>query len=60
MAPADDPRLVVAVYLQKPVRSYYGGSSAAPVFQQVMTYGLARLGIQPSETTPPKMPLTWK
>lgn len=60
MAPADHPRLVVAIYLQKPVRNYYGGSSAAPVFQQVMTYGLARLGIQPSGTKAPKVPLTWK
>ena len=60
MAPADNPRLVVAVYLQKPVRSYYGGSSAAPVFQKVMTYGLARLGIQPSGTKPPSVPLTWR
>ena len=60
MAPADNPRLVVAIYLQKPVRNYYGGSSAAPVFQQVMTYGLARLGIQPSGTKPPDVPLHWK
>jgi cell division protein FtsI (penicillin-binding protein 3) len=60
MAPADAPRLVVAVYLQKPVRNYYGGSSAAPVFQKVMTYGLARLGIEPTGTKPPDVPLTWK
>ena len=40
MAPADDPRLVVAVTLQRPVHGHFGGTVAAPVFQQVMTFAL--------------------
>ena len=42
MAPADSPRLVIAVILQRPTNGYYGGQVAAPVFQQVMTYALAQ------------------
>jgi cell division protein FtsI (penicillin-binding protein 3) len=60
MAPADKPRLVVAVFLQQPVRGYYGGSVAAPVFQQVMTYALTHEGVPPSGTKAPKVPLSWR
>jgi cell division protein FtsI (penicillin-binding protein 3) len=60
MAPADDPRLVVAVFLQQPVRGYYGGTVAAPVFQEVMTYALAREGVAPSGTKAPRVPLDWR
>jgi cell division protein FtsI (penicillin-binding protein 3) len=59
MAPADNPRLVVAVYLQQPVHGYYGGSVAAPVFQEVMTYALAHEGVAPTGTKAPKVPLEW-
>ncbi len=38
MAPADDPELVVAVYVQQPKNGHYGGTLAAPVFQQIMSY----------------------
>jgi cell division protein FtsI (penicillin-binding protein 3) len=60
MAPADDPQVVVAVFLQKPKRGHYGGVVAAPVFQQVMTYALAARGIPPSGTKPPKVPLGYR
>jgi cell division protein FtsI (penicillin-binding protein 3) len=59
MAPADNPQLVVAVYLQKPKKGYYGGTVAAPVFQQVMTYALAHEKIAPTGTKAPKVPLEW-
>jgi cell division protein FtsI (penicillin-binding protein 3) len=55
MAPADDPRLVVAVTLQRPVRGHFGGSVAAPIFQQIMSYALARLDIPPTGTKSPKV-----
>jgi cell division protein FtsI (penicillin-binding protein 3) len=55
MAPADNPQLVVAVTLQRPVRGYYGGAVAAPVFQQIMSYSLARLDIPPSGSKSPKV-----
>ncbi len=54
-APADDPQLVVAVILQKPVRGYAGGVVAAPVFHDVMTYALQELAIPPTGTTAPTL-----
>jgi cell division protein FtsI (penicillin-binding protein 3) len=59
MAPADDPQLVVAVFLQNPIKGYFGGIVAAPVFQQVMTYALAARGVAPSGTKAPQVPLEW-
>jgi cell division protein FtsI (penicillin-binding protein 3) len=58
MAPADDPQLVVAVTLQRPVRGYYGGTVAAPVFREVMTYALQKLQIPPTGSTSPRISLT--
>jgi cell division protein FtsI (penicillin-binding protein 3) len=59
MAPADKPRLVVAVFLQQPVHGHYGGTVAAPVFQDVMTYALSRMAVPPSGTKAPKVQLRW-
>jgi cell division protein FtsI (penicillin-binding protein 3) len=56
MAPADAPRLVVAVFLQNPRNGHFGGQIAAPVFQRVMTYALQVLGIPPTGTSPPTLP----
>lgn len=58
-APAGDPELVVSVIVQKPVNGHYGGSVAAPVFHDVMTYALQSLDIPPTpgDTTPPKLTL---
>ncbi|MEO7070002.1 MAG: penicillin-binding protein 2, partial [Nostocoides sp.] len=44
-APADKPQIVLAVILQRPVKGYYGGTVAAPVFHDVMTYALQELKI---------------
>ena len=55
MAPADDPKVIVAVTLQRPVKGYYGGSVAAPVFQQIMSYALADLDIPPTGGASPKV-----
>lgn len=56
-APADDPQLVVAVIIQNPVRGYYGGSTAGPVFKDVMTYALQALKVPPTGTTRPSLTL---
>jgi len=56
-APADNPAFVVAVILQNPIRGYFGGSTAAPVFKDVMTYALQEFGIPPTGTRPPAMKL---
>jgi cell division protein FtsI (penicillin-binding protein 3) len=60
MAPADDPALVVAVVLQDPKSSIYGGDVAAPVFSDVMRYALQEYKVPPTGTTPPKVPLEVK
>ena len=57
-APADKPQFVVAVILQDPLNGIYGGSVAAPVFKDVMTYVLQKFGIPPTGTPPPVMKLT--
>ena len=59
MAPADAPEIVVAVSLVQPRRGYYGGTLAAPVFKQVMSFALQQMRIPPTGTKPPKMKLTW-
>ncbi len=56
-APADHPRVVIAVVLDNPKTSYFGGTSAAPVFQKVMTFALATLGVPPSGAAAPRLPL---
>jgi len=56
-APADKPAFVVAVILQNPLRGYFGGSTAGPVFKDVMTYALQKFAIAPTGTPPPVMKL---
>ncbi|WP_270888972.1 peptidoglycan D,D-transpeptidase FtsI family protein [Pedococcus sp. 5OH_020] len=52
-APADDPQIVVAVTLQRPIKGYFGGVVAGPVFHDVMTYALQELQIPPTGTKSP-------
>ena len=56
-APADKPEFVVAVILQNPIRGYFGGSTAGPVFKDVMTYALQEFAVPPTGTRPPVMKL---
>lgn len=60
MAPADDPKLVVGVIMQRPTNGFYGGTVAAPVFKDVMSFALQDQGIPPTGTTPTPFPLTWE
>lgn len=57
LAPASDPRLVVAVMIDEPSGAiYYGGDVAGPVFSRVMAGALRTLGIPqdaPDQVTPP-------
>jgi cell division protein FtsI (penicillin-binding protein 3) len=47
-APADDPRLLVAVIVDQPQGSdYYGGSVAAPAFGEIAEFALPYLGVPP-------------
>jgi cell division protein FtsI (penicillin-binding protein 3) len=49
MAPASDPKLVIAVMVDSPQGDYYGGLVAAPIFAKVMGGALRVLGIAPDE-----------
>jgi cell division protein FtsI (penicillin-binding protein 3) len=50
MAPASDPRLVMAVVIDEPsVDEYYGGLVAAPVFSRVMAGALRLLNVPPDD-----------
>ncbi|MBW4029844.1 MAG: penicillin-binding protein 2 [Acidobacteria bacterium] len=49
-APANNPVLSMLVVIERPVTTIYGGSAAAPVFKQVMSYALRHYGIPSSGT----------
>jgi cell division protein FtsI (penicillin-binding protein 3) len=56
MAPASEPRLIIAVMLDEPSNGqYYGGVVAAPVFSRVMYEALRMLSINPDA---PLLPVT--
>ena len=44
-APANDPVLSMIVVIERPLNNIYGGTVAAPVFQEVMSYALHHYGI---------------
>ena len=59
MAPADAPRLVVAVSIMNPRVGRYGGELGGPVFKRVMTYALQAMQIPPTGEQSPTLPLTF-
>ena len=46
-APAQDPKLLVAVIVDQPHGDIYGGSVAAPAFGKIASFALPYLGIAP-------------
>jgi cell division protein FtsI/penicillin-binding protein 2 len=46
-APAQNPRLLVAVIVNQPHGDYYGGSVAAPAFGEIADFALPYLGVPP-------------
>jgi cell division protein FtsI (penicillin-binding protein 3) len=54
-APAQDPRLLVAVVVDEPQGDYYGGTVAAPAFGEIAKFALPYLKIAPdqADTAPP-------
>ncbi|MBR7828237.1 cell division protein, partial [Actinospica sp. MGRD01-02] len=59
-APADNPQLVIGVFVEGPQGgNYYGGTVAAPVFKKVMTFALQEQRIPPTGTASPNLPITW-
>lgn len=55
-APADDPKLVVAVITRDPKKEYFGSQTGGPVFKAVMTAAMQMMEIPPSGTQAPKLP----
>jgi cell division protein FtsI (penicillin-binding protein 3) len=54
IAPAQDPKLVVAVNVQDPTANgYYGDEVAGPVFYNVMKFALQTMKIPPTRAGPP-------
>ena len=54
LAPASNPRLVIAVMIDEPsAGEYYGGAVAAPVFSAVMGGALRMLGVPPDAPLKP-------
>jgi cell division protein FtsI (penicillin-binding protein 3) len=52
MAPASNPRLIIAVMIDEPdAGQYYGGIVAAPVFSSVMSGALRALNVTPDNPT---------
>lgn len=58
-APADNPRIEIAVTVQRPRGLIYGGDVAAPVFAKVMQYALQEYKVPPTGTRAPHLPLTF-
>ncbi|MCX7934154.1 MAG: penicillin-binding protein 2, partial [Planctomycetota bacterium] len=48
MAPAEEPRLVIAVAVREPKGAYYGGTVAAPVVRDIARRALLYLGVPPA------------
>jgi cell division protein FtsI/penicillin-binding protein 2 len=46
-APAEDPKLLIAVIVDQPQGEIYGGSVAAPAFGRIAQFALPYLGVPP-------------
>jgi len=49
--PADNPQLVIAVMVDEPQGSIYGGTVAAPIFRRIASAALPYLGVAPERQT---------
>lgn len=59
IAPADNPSLVVAVFLQNPRNGHYGGVLAGPVFKRVTSFALQQERTPPTGSHRPRIPVEW-
>ncbi|WP_020016694.1 peptidoglycan D,D-transpeptidase FtsI family protein [Promicromonospora sukumoe] len=59
VAPADDPRYTVSVFLKSPHSSIFGGDVAAPVFSDVMGFTLQTMDVPPSEQEKRRLKTEW-
>ena len=59
MAPANDPKVVVAVIVDNPRIGHFGGVIAGPVFREVTAFALQKLKVMPQGGRVEKIPTTW-
>lgn len=59
VAPADDPRYTVAVFLKSPKSSIFGGDVAAPVFSDIMGFTLQKMDVPPSTKEHRRLKTEW-
>lgn len=57
LVPADKPELVIAVAVDDPGNTAYGGTVAAPVFREIAEHAVVLLGIHPDQAPVPSRPL---
>jgi cell division protein FtsI (penicillin-binding protein 3) len=58
-APADEPRFVVYVVVQKPSNGGGGGSVGGPVFHDLMAAALQKFAVPPTGARQPALPVEW-
>lgn len=58
-APADKPRFITYIVLDRAFKNAGGGSTASPVFHDIMSMALERFGVVPSGSRSPKVDLEW-
>jgi cell division protein FtsI (penicillin-binding protein 3) len=58
-APADAPRFMVYVVVQKPKDGSTGSAVAAPVFKDLMSAALQKYGVPPTGRHQPALPVFW-
>jgi cell division protein FtsI (penicillin-binding protein 3) len=59
VAPADDPRYTVGVFLKSPSSSIFGGEVAAPVFSDIMGFTLQKMDVPPSTKEHRRLKTEW-
>ncbi|GAA4717470.1 cell division protein FtsI (penicillin-binding protein 3) [Promicromonospora umidemergens] len=59
VAPADDPRYTVSVFLKSPSTSIFGGDVAAPVFSDIMGFTLQKMDVPPSKNNDRQLRTEW-
>ena len=58
-APADNPRFLTYIVLDNPFANAGGGSTAGPVFHDIMSMALERFGVAPTGSKNPRVAQTW-
>jgi cell division protein FtsI (penicillin-binding protein 3) len=59
VAPADNPRFTVSVFVKNSRTSPWGGVVAGPVFREVMGFVIQKFGLQPSAPATASYPIHW-